>query len=136
MGLTMATLASWLGLTIGSCLGFGLARGLGHPFARRFADPQDIVRIQNIADRFGWMALLLTRPLPILAEACVLLMGTTTLTWRRFLIPIVSGNLVLSLVYAGCGAAIEDSTTLLVVAVCSGAVQLVLELLISWQLSS
>ena len=129
------SLASWTGLTIGSCLGFGLARYLGHPFARRFADPDDIIRIQNVADRFGWMALLITRPLPILAEACVMLMGTTTLSWRQFLIPIVSGNLVLSFVYAACGAAIEDSSTLLVVAVASGTVPLMLALVIRHRLS-
>lgn len=136
IGFWMATLISWIGLTVGACLGFGLAKSLGKPFARRFAEPEDLDRVERVAERFGPAVLLVTRPLPILAEACVLLMGTTQLSWRRFLVPVVVSNLGLSLVYALCGAGFEDQKTLIVAAVASGTLPLLLALLIRKRLPS
>ncbi|MDA1018022.1 MAG: VTT domain-containing protein, partial [Planctomycetota bacterium] len=83
MGLWPATFWSWIGMNIGACLGFGLSKWLGKPFARRFAEPEDLERIERVSEKLGAVVLLATRPLPILAEACVLLIGTTSLSWRR-----------------------------------------------------
>lgn len=130
IGFWPATLTSWIGLNVGGCLGFGLAKLLGKPFARRFAEADDLERVERVADRYGPAVLLLTRPLPILAEACVLLMGTTQLSWRRFLVPVVVANLGIAIVYALCGAGFEDQKTLIVVAVTSGTLPLLLALLI------
>jgi len=125
-----AVLASWIGLTLGSIVGFGLARLFGRPFAARFAESEDLARIAAIGARYGPTALLLTRPLPILAEACVLLMGTTHLSWYRFLSPVVAANLALAVFYVACGAGIEDQQTLILVAVGSGTLPLLLALFI------
>jgi hypothetical protein len=40
---------------------------------------------------------------PVLAEASVLFFGTTDLSWRRFLVPVALGNLVIALGYAALG---------------------------------
>lgn len=136
IGLWSATLTSWAGLTVGACLGFGLAKLLGKSFARRFAEAEDLERVERVADRYGPAVLLLTRPLPILAEACVLLMGTTQLSWRRFLLPVVVSNFGISLVYALCGAGFEDQKTLIVAAVTSGTLPLLLALLIRKRLTT
>ena len=130
LGLWPATLWSWLGLTLGSSCGFGLSKLLGKPFAHRFAEPADLEKVEAAAARYGPALLLLSRPLPILAEACVLLFGTTTLSWRQFLLPVVVANLGIAFVYAACGAGFEDQKTLLVAAVVSGTVPLLLALLI------
>ena len=130
LGLWPATLWSWLGLTVGSCFGFGLSKLLGKPFARRFAEPADLEKVEAAASRYGPAILLLSRPLPILAEACVLLFGTTTLSWRQFLLPVVAANLGIAFIYAACGAGFEDQKTLLIVTVASGTVPLLIALLI------
>ncbi|MHC4879489.1 MAG: TVP38/TMEM64 family protein [Planctomycetota bacterium] len=130
LGLWPATLWSWLGLSIGSCFGFGLSKVLGKPFAQRFADTADLEKVEAAALKYGPAILLLSRPLPILAEACVLLFGTTTLTWRQFLIPVIAANLGMAVVYAACGAGFEDQKTLLIAAVVSGTAPLLLALLI------
>lgn len=130
LGLWAATLASWFGLTCGACMGFGLARVLGKPFARRFAEAEDLERIERVTERYGQAVLLLTRPLPILAEACVLLMGTTQLSWKRFLVPVVAANFGISLAYALCGVGFQEQKTLVMVAVASGTLPLLLALVI------
>jgi uncharacterized membrane protein YdjX (TVP38/TMEM64 family) len=128
LGFWSATLASWIGMTAGAFGGFGLAKLLGKPFAKRFAEPEDLERIESVALKFGPLALLITRPLPILAEACVLLMGTTELTWRRFWLPIVTSNLAIAMIYAVCGVGIKDQQTLVIATIGSGTVPLVLAL--------
>ncbi|MBI1309817.1 hypothetical protein GC176_00810 [bacterium] len=130
IGLWPATLWSWLGLTIGACCGFGLSKLLGKPFAYRFAEPDDLAKVEAAATKYGPAILLLSRPLPILAEACVLLFGTTTLTWRQFLLPVLAANLGIAFVYAACGAGFQDQKTLLTVAIVSGTVPLLIALLV------
>lgn len=129
LGTWPATLASWVGMTVGACLGFGLARLFGRPFAERFAGRSDLQRMQAATRRFGPLVLVLTRALPILAEACVLLMGATRLSWRRFLIPVLTSNLVISLVYAAFGEYFQGRNALPVAVVASGAVPLGVALL-------
>ncbi len=130
-----ATLASWLGTTAGACVGFGFSRWLGQPFARRFAESEDLARIETISQRFGPLVLLITRPLPILAEACVLVMGTTTLSWGRFLVPVVFSNLAIAMIYAAAGMGFEEQKPLMIAAVVSGAIPLLLALEIRRRLS-
>lgn len=141
IGLWPAALWSWLGMNVGACAGFGLARLLGAPFARRLADARDLESVEAAATRFGPAILLLTRPLPILAEACVLLTGTTQLTWRRFLPPIVTANLGIAIFYAACGAGIQSQRLLAAVAVVSGTIPLLVALaarryLVRWKRSA
>ena len=131
-----AVLASWIGLSLGSAVGFGFARWLGKPFTSKFAEAEDLARIESVATKFGPAALLLTRPLPILAEACVLLMGTTELSWRRFAVPVVAANLGLAVFYVSCGAGIENEHLLLVASVGSGTLPLLLALAIRRRLPS
>lgn len=124
MGTAPATAASWLGMTAGAALGFGLARRYGRPFARRLGGEEDLERTQALARRFGPMALVVTRALPILAEACVLLAGAAGMTWRKFLPPVAAGNLVVSVVYAAAGEYFRGRDALPVAVVLSGTIPL------------
>ncbi len=128
LGTGLATLASWIGMTVGAVVGFWLARTLGKPFTSRFVGEQDRQRMEGFARRFGPLALVLTRALPILAEACVLLMGTTQLSWRRFLVPVVVCNLLVSFSYAACGEFFQGKDALPVAVVASGTIPLLLAL--------
>jgi len=123
-GFAMAAFASWIGLTAGCIVGFALARWFGKSFAARFSSEQDLVVLRKSIARYGPIALLVTRPLPILAEACVLLTGTTRLEWTRFVAPIVIGNAIVSVVYAACGAFLTDTDSLIPVTVLSGTIPL------------
>jgi uncharacterized membrane protein YdjX (TVP38/TMEM64 family) len=124
LGVATGTLTSWLGLSVGATGGFALARLFGEPLARRFSEPQDVDRLSEFTRRHGATALIVTRALPILAEACVLMLGATRLSWRRFLPPMLITNALLSLTYAACGAYFQGSNSFPIAIVISGAIPL------------
>jgi uncharacterized membrane protein YdjX (TVP38/TMEM64 family) len=95
--------ASWCGMTVGGVVAFGMARAWGRPIARRFARTDELERVDALAARVGVLVLVLTRPIPILAEASVLLMGTTSLVWWRFLAAVGLSNLGITAAYAALG---------------------------------
>lgn len=103
LGTIQGTVVSWVGMTLGAAIGFGLARRFGRPLARWLSDERDLERMQRLNNRTGPMLLLLTRAVPVLAEASVVLVGVNQLTWRKFLPPVIVANFVISLAYAGFG---------------------------------
>ncbi|MCA9078937.1 MAG: VTT domain-containing protein [Planctomycetaceae bacterium] len=104
LGILGGTLASFLGMTLGACGGFAVARWLGPKLLPRLADAEDLQRLQSFDAKWGLWILLLTRPLPILAEAAVVLLGALRFPWRSFLIAITLSHLVIALLYACWGA--------------------------------
>ena len=129
LGIWQATLASWVGMTLGAMLGFTLARTFGARFVKRRAESSDVDQMAALTRRYGPLALVLTRALPILAEACVLLMGASGLSWKRFLLPVAASNLMIALVYAAFGRLSQQHDLLPAAAVLSGTVPLCLALL-------
>ena len=103
LGFWKATAVSWLGMTVGAALGFGLARWFGRPLALRFAGREELEKIDAASDRLGPLVLVLARPVPVLAEASVLLFGTTRLSWWWFLVPVALSNLGIAAVYSALG---------------------------------
>ena len=103
LGPLVATAASWLGMTLGAALAFGLARWFGRPFAARLAAAGDVDRTLALTERFGAWLLVLTRGVPILAEASVLALGVSQLPWSKFWPALVLSNLGIALVYAFFG---------------------------------
>ena len=124
LGFGPALVSSWIGMTVGSVVGFGLARLFGSRFALLFAQDTDLEALRGTTQKYGPVTLLVTRPLPILAEATVLLMGASRLSWRRFIWPVVSGNLLVSAVYSVCGVISEEYDSLLPAAIVSGMLPL------------
>jgi uncharacterized membrane protein YdjX (TVP38/TMEM64 family) len=103
LGFTLGTAASFAGLMIGAVVGFGLARSLGRPLAVRLAGADDIEQIDRLSERMGVTVLIVTRPVPIFAEAAVLFFGATRLSWRRFLLPVALANLTIAAAYSALG---------------------------------
>ncbi len=104
LGAPLATLASWLGMTIGATVGFVLARAVGRPLAARLIEPRDLDRMELLTRRFGPKTLVLCRALPVLAEASVLLVGVMRLPWRAFFVPVALANLGIALAYSLLGS--------------------------------
>ena len=107
LGIVGATLASWLGMTVGACLGFALARQYGRSVAARFASVDDLDKLDSLAARHGATIVVATRALPVLAEAAVLVVGTTRMAWRPFLIATVLSNFGIAAVYATLGGLVR-----------------------------
>lgn len=120
--------ATWLGLTAGCLIGFALARWCGRPFAERFARGDDLAALDELMQRYGLIVLVVSRALPLLAEAAVLLTGLSRLSWRVFLFAIATSNLAIAAVYVAVGVYFRDSDALPWAIVASGTVPLLLAL--------
>jgi uncharacterized membrane protein YdjX (TVP38/TMEM64 family) len=125
LGFLWGLAASWTGMTLGAMGGFGLARTCGRWAVKQLSKSGQLDRIDGMSRRFGPLVLVVCRPIPLLAEASVLLLGTTDLSWRRFLIPLALSNLGVAAVYAVLG----DLAPLPVAIAASVAIPLLLTLI-------
>ena len=103
LGAVGGTLASWIGMTVGAVIGFVLARRWGRPVAVWLSGEDDLDRMHSLSQSFGPAVLILSRGVPVLAEASVLLMGVHRLSWRRFLPAVMLSNLGIALAYSAFG---------------------------------
>jgi uncharacterized membrane protein YdjX (TVP38/TMEM64 family) len=114
LGWLGGTLASWIGMSVGAIAGFALARWLGPAFARRLTSAESLEQMRLLTEKHGPGVVILTRGLPVLAEASVLLLGAQRMAWSKFLPPLLLSNFGLSVVYAVFGQVSEtyDATPL------------------------
>ncbi|HEX6961555.1 MAG TPA: VTT domain-containing protein [Lacipirellula sp.] len=120
LGILAGTAASTVGMTLGAVIAFALARGVGSIKKSRAAahvtnlgrssenviaenDAKTSSEAQEACRVHGPWLLVITRPLPIIAEAAVLLVGGLQMPWRTFLPTVIVSNLVLSATYAVLG---------------------------------
>jgi len=59
--------------------------------------------MRGLLQRLLLVALVLARPVPVLAEASVLLAGTARLSWSWFLAPVALSNLGIAAAYCALG---------------------------------
>lgn len=107
LGFWGGTAASWCGMTAGAVLAFGLVRWLGRPLAKRLAGDDELARADALAVQWGVFLLVLARPVPVLAESSVLLLGTTRLAWWRFLAAVGLSNLGIAAAFAALGDRVQ-----------------------------
>ena len=103
LGWVWGMLATWVGMNLGAMIGFALSRRYGKSFALYFCRGQDLERIRKMSDRYGPLVLVLTRAMPVFAEASVLMAGIHQLAWRRFLPAVIFSNLGIAIAYAAFG---------------------------------
>lgn len=102
-GFWSGTLVSLLGAMAGAAVGFGVGRW-GGASLHRFAPAEERHRADQLLGRWGELAVVVTRPIPILAESIAILAGASVLSWRRFLLAALLGNLPACILYAATGA--------------------------------
>jgi uncharacterized membrane protein YdjX (TVP38/TMEM64 family) len=104
LGFQLGTAAAALGMTLGCMVGYGLGRRFGRAGASRLVGPQELERAAARAVRFGEVAVLACRPVPVLAEASVVAAGVIRAPFARFLFVVAGANLAISAWYAAVGA--------------------------------
>lgn len=112
LGFIPAVLASWLGMMVGSLVGFLLARIAGPPLVRYLTKSEDLRTLEGLNERLSLGTIVVTRPLPILSEAAILFMGALRLPVRRLIVPLIFSNLFIAVCYSAIGAwSIEADVT-------------------------
>lgn len=102
-GVLTGTALSLLGSVGAAALGFALGRR-GGPLLARLVTPGERARADALLARWGGMAIVATRPIPLLAETVAILAGTSPMTWPRLLGAAAAGSLPPALAYAMTGA--------------------------------
>jgi len=102
-GIPLGTLCAFLGMTVGSLAGWWLGTTAGTRGLARLdaADRETLDRRQR---QLGPLLVVLTRPLPLVAEAAAIMAGGTGMPLRDFLPAAASGNLAIALLWSATGA--------------------------------
>jgi len=103
LGFAVGTLVSGVGMIASCVAGFGLGTA-ARPLARRMLGNRELRRLEQLNHRFGEWTIVITRPIPVLAEAAVLLAGTGRLPFSRFLLLSSLSNICISAAYAAVGS--------------------------------
>lgn len=104
LGAVGGTFVSLVGMTVSSVAGYGIGRGAGIGVVRRFVKSEEMARLQDWHLRFGSWMVVLARPIPVLAEASVVVAGVGRMPLGRFLVVSFISNAAISAAYAVSGA--------------------------------
>jgi len=113
LGFVPGTVASWIGMTVSCIAGYYLGAKLGCPVANQVVGSVELGRLQAMHHRFGDWVIVVSRPVPVLAEASVLFAGISHMPLYRFLLLSTLSNLGISVVYATVGAFSATSSSFL-----------------------
>lgn len=115
VGGTLLSLAGSMGAALGGCW---IGRRGGR-LLERVVKPGEAARADYLLRRWGALAIIVTRPVPLLAETVALLAGAAKMSWGRVASAALVGSLPPALLYALTGAAVANlqSTALMFVLV-------------------
>jgi uncharacterized membrane protein YdjX (TVP38/TMEM64 family) len=102
-GIALGTALSLVGCLGCAGLGFALGRRGGR-FIARLVTAEEKTKADALLAEYGALAILVTRPLPLLAETVAILAGASPMGWGRMALAAVAGSFPASLLYALTGA--------------------------------
>lgn len=102
-GVVAGTLLSLAGSLGAGLLGFAIGRR-GGPLFARLVPASERRRADALLREWGDLAIVVTRPVPILAETVAVLAGASPLGWGRMTAATTAGSLPAALLYALTGA--------------------------------
>lgn len=103
LGFTQGTAVVWSGMMAGCLIGY--ATGVrAAATAQRITGAESLARAEMLMHRYGDLAIVLCRPVPVLAEASVVFAGIVRARFARFAWLTAISNLGIALGYAAFGA--------------------------------
>lgn len=102
-GIALGTVLSLAGSLGCAALGFALGRRGGNLIAR-LVTAEEKAKADALLAKYGSLAVLVTRPLPLLSETVAILAGASPMGWGRMLLAALAGSIPASLLYALTGA--------------------------------
>jgi uncharacterized membrane protein YdjX (TVP38/TMEM64 family) len=102
-GIMIGTALSLAGSIGAAVVGFRLGRA-GERWVSRLVSPAERTRADRMLARWGLLAIVISRPIPILAETVVILAGASPLRWEHVVLAASAGSLPPAFLYAVAGA--------------------------------
>ena len=104
LGLWPGILVSWGGMTLSCFLGYILTALFGRPVTDRLVGKQEVARLETLGRKHGNWAIIIARPVPVLAEASVLFAGLGGMRMSQLMFLAGWSNAGISAVYVSVGA--------------------------------
>lgn len=102
-GWPLGTVLSLVGGLGAAVVAFWIGRR-GGPLLERLVGEEEQAKADAMLSKWGVLAIILSRPLPMLAETVALLAGASPMRWRTVIVGSLLGNLPPALLYAITGA--------------------------------
>jgi len=102
-GVPLGVFLSVVGSLGATVAGFLLGRS-GSLLTARLVRPEEQLRANRLLDKYGMLAIILTRPIPLLAETTAIVAGMSEMKLRSVALAALAGTLPSALLYAITGA--------------------------------
>ncbi len=102
-GIALGSLLSLVGNLNAALIGFFIGRR-GGALLDQFISRSQRAQANRLLEKWGLLAIIVTRPIPLLAETTVIMAGTSAISWQRMALASLAGALPASLLYALTGA--------------------------------
>jgi uncharacterized membrane protein YdjX (TVP38/TMEM64 family) len=106
-GVLWGTVLSLIGSVGAAVFGFAIGRRGGR-LLERVVTSAERERASSILERWGTLAIIVTRPVPLLAETVAIMAGASSMSWRALVVASIAGSLPPALLYALTGAAVAN----------------------------
>jgi uncharacterized membrane protein YdjX (TVP38/TMEM64 family) len=112
-GVPLGAFLSLIGNLGAALAGFFIGRQ-GEGLLARFTSPDERTQANRLLAQWGLLAIIVTRPIPLLAETTIVMAGASTMRWPPMVLATLVGSLPVALLYAltGATAANFDSVVL------------------------
>ena len=111
LGIVVGTACAWIGMTAGAVAGWWLGRRSAGRALERL-DAADRAALARQERRMGPLLVVLSRPLPLVAEAVALFTGAAGMPLRSFFPAAAGGNLAIAFAWTLAGALGRDADAL------------------------
>lgn len=112
-GWWMGGVYAFLGLTAGCYLGYALGSFAGPTILGKLLGEKQEAHLRALQSKIGFWAWVVCRPIPVLAEASVLVAGLGRASIKRFSLAILPSNAAIAFGYAYAGSKAIDSHSFL-----------------------
>ena len=106
-GVALGTLLSLLGSACAALFGFAIGRR-GGKLLELVVTREERTRADSLLARWGALAIIVTRPVPVLAETVAIMAGASSLSWSNIVLASLAGSVPPALLYALTGAAVAN----------------------------
>jgi uncharacterized membrane protein YdjX (TVP38/TMEM64 family) len=113
-GLIPGAILSFVAYTISAQIAYYLgAKSKG--IAKHLLSEEELSKGKKILRDWGLMAIILSRPIPILAESICIVAGASSIGWKRLTIAAAIGSLPPAVIYAYAGSKMQDGASFIFV---------------------
>ncbi len=104
LGFIPGAITSATGMQLSCIFGFFLGKCAARPLVERWVGEKNADALERLTQRYGLWAIIITRPVPVLAEASTLFAGMGKMPFMPYMLVTALANIGISMLYAWAGS--------------------------------